>query len=117
MPELFSRPSFRHSLIRGGVGAKDEQVALTFDFTSNFDWLGRERQDLLVHWTPVAGDEQEVERGTIGAADEEDRRDATADAANGAGPVGCERPGIHHPEVTFAVHDFAEERLLAETDG
>jgi hypothetical protein len=28
-----------------------------------------------------------------------------------------ERAGVHHTEVTFAVHDLADERLQAEPDG
>src|SRR5262249_32213520 len=60
---------------------------------------------------------KEVKRGAIGLANEQDGRDSSADAANGAGTMRSERTRIHDAEVTFAVHDFAGERLWAETNG
>src|SRR5207249_10332678 len=49
----------RHAPIRGRVGAKDQQFPPALDFSSDFDWLGDEVEDLLVHRLGVAGDEQE----------------------------------------------------------
>jgi hypothetical protein len=76
-----------------------------------------EVQDVFVHRLAIAGNEEEIERWAVGLADEEHGRDAAADAADGAGAVGRQLAGVHHAEVTFAVHDFAHERLLAEAFG
>src|SRR5881628_771942 len=86
--------------IRGGVGAEDEQLTLALDFAGDFHRLGDEVQDVFVHGLAITGDEEEIERGAVGPTDQEHRRDAAADAANGAGAVRRERAWIHHAEVT-----------------
>ena len=46
--------SIARTPIRGGVGTEDEEIALTLDFTGDFNRLGNEAQDLIVHGLAVA---------------------------------------------------------------
>ena len=98
------------------VGAKDEEIALTFDVAGDLNWLGDEVEDLWVDQLAVVGDEEEVERRTVCLADQQDGWNAAADAADGTRAVRNERTGIHHAEVTFAVHNLARKRLLTEAN-
>ena len=75
------------SSIRRRVGAQREQLALAHDFAGDFDRLGDEVENLFVHGLAIAGDEEEVERGAIGLADEKHGWDAAAEAAYGASAV------------------------------
>jgi hypothetical protein len=89
---------------------------LTLDFAGDFDRLGDKVQDLFVYWLAVAGNEKEVERGAVGLAHKQHRRDSPTDAANGTGTVSRQVARIHHSKEAFAVHNLTDERLLTETD-
>src|SRR5439155_22709468 len=98
------------------ISFQNQKFPLALDFTGDFDRLGDKVQHLLIDGAAVTGDKEEAERGAVGLANQEHGRDAAADAANGACAMRRERAGIHDAEVTFAVHDFADERLTAKAN-
>src|SRR6266478_6550616 len=71
-------------------------------------------EHLFVDGFAIGGDEKKIDRRAVLLPHQQHRRTPTADAADGARAVWRKLAGVHHAQETFAVHDFARERLFAE---